>query len=271
MSRIWRCRTLPSAIFRRCGARSTRSGSPPQTSISSPISSPAQASTIAAWRMPARSLSPRRSHAAFAISIWPAISDGCTSTSPAASMRAGTITSGTSASWAWRKTARNITKSRSVAVPMSVRCRNGRKGAELAHYLDWLALVALVFPNVRDGRAYSQARILRERHQFRGELRATGQVLRDQLLFLQRAGFDAFEVTKNADAAAFAEAVQRYSVFYQPTGDGRRITRQTRAFRFALSGVKDRQEWERIPGPPSRCAPSPACGGGSGRGHTYES
>src|SRR5439155_24799157 len=73
--------------------------------------------------------------------------------------------------------------------PTGVIWPNERKVAELAPYLDWLALVALVFPNFRDGRAYSQARILRERHQFQGELRATGQVLRDQLLFLQRAGF----------------------------------------------------------------------------------
>src|SRR5437016_7122005 len=117
--------------------------------------------------------------------------------------------------------------------PTGVIWPNERKVAELAPYLDWLALVALVFPNFRDGRAYSQARILRERHQFRGELRATGQVLRDQLLFLQRAGFDAFEVTKNADAAAFAEAVHRYSVFYQPTGDGRSSTLRARLARVA--------------------------------------
>ena len=56
---------------------------------------------------------------------------------------------------------------------------------------------------------------------FRGELRATGQVLRDQFLFLLRAGFDSFEVTKEADAAAFADSIRRSSVFYQPTGDGR--------------------------------------------------
>ena len=61
---------------------------------------------------------------------------------------------------------------------------NDRDVAELAPYLDRLALVALAFPNFKDGRAYSQARILRERHRFRGELRATGQVLRDQFLFL---------------------------------------------------------------------------------------
>jgi uncharacterized protein (DUF934 family) len=96
---------------------------------------------------------------------------------------------------------------------------NDRDVAELAPYLDRLALVALVFPNFKDGRAYSQARILRERHRFRGELRAIGQILRDQFLFLFRAGFNAFEVTKPADAAAFAEAIGRYSVFYQPATD----------------------------------------------------
>ena len=98
---------------------------------------------------------------------------------------------------------------------------NDRDVSELAPYLDRLALVALVFPNFKDGRAYSQARVLRERHRYRGELRATGQILRDQFLFLFRAGFDAYEVTKPADAAAFAETIGRYSVFYQPATDGR--------------------------------------------------
>ena len=87
----------------------------------------------------------------------------------------------------------------------------------------------LVFPSFRDGRAYSQARLLRERHGFEGELRATGQVLRDQFLFMLRAGFDAFEVIKDADAEAFAQASRRYSVFYQPTGDGRATARAARA------------------------------------------
>ena len=78
-----------------------------------------------------------------------------------------------------------------------------------------------MFPGFRDGRAYSQARILRERYGFGGEMRATGQVLRDQFLFLLRAGFDSFEVSKEADAAAFVESIQTFDVFYQPTGDGR--------------------------------------------------
>jgi uncharacterized protein (DUF934 family) len=98
---------------------------------------------------------------------------------------------------------------------------NNRGLDDLVPWLDRLAAVALVFPTFRDGRAYSQARLLRERHGYEGELRATGQVLRDQFVFMQRAGFDAFEVRKPADAEAFAATVKRYSVFYQPTGDGR--------------------------------------------------
>jgi uncharacterized protein (DUF934 family) len=97
---------------------------------------------------------------------------------------------------------------------------NDRDISELAPFAGRLSLVALVFPTFRDGRAYSQARTLRERYRFRGELRATGDVLRDQFLFLHRAGFDAFEVKKAADAGAFCEALRRYAVFYQPATDG---------------------------------------------------
>jgi uncharacterized protein (DUF934 family) len=125
--------------------------------------------------------------------------------------------------------------------PTGVIWPNDHRIAELVPYLDWIALVALVFPTFRDGRAYSQARLLRERHEFRGELRATGQVLRDQLLFLHRAGFDAFEVSKEKDAAAFVEALQRYSIFYQPTADGRPSTLKARLSR-ASSTVPELRE-----------------------------
>jgi uncharacterized protein (DUF934 family) len=114
--------------------------------------------------------------------------------------------------------------------PQSVLSRGGKVGVlwpnnrdveDLQPYLDRVAAVALVFPVFRDGRAYSQARLLRERYKFKGELRATGQVLRDQFLFMLRAGFDAFEVKKDSDAKVFADVAHRFSVFYQPTGDGR--------------------------------------------------
>jgi uncharacterized protein (DUF934 family) len=98
---------------------------------------------------------------------------------------------------------------------------NDRRVAELAPWLGSLALVALHFPKFRDGRAYSQARLIRETHGFRGTLRATGDVLRDQFHFLTRAGFDSFEVKKPADAKVFTEVLARFSVYYQPGADGR--------------------------------------------------
>jgi uncharacterized protein (DUF934 family) len=123
-----------------------------------------------------------------------------------------------------------VTAARFLQDPETLLRRGGRIGViwpnnrdvdDLVPHLGRLAAVALVFPNFRDGRAYSQARLLRERFSYHGELRATGQVLRDQFVFMLRAGFDAFEVKKPADAEAFAQTVKRYSVFYQPTGDGR--------------------------------------------------
>ena len=126
-----------------------------------------------------------------------------------------------------------ITATRLLEDPEALLTRSGKVGViwpnnrdvdDLVPFLDRLAAVALVFPTFRDGRAYSQARLLRERHGYDGELRATGQVLRDQFVFMLRAGFDAFEVKKQSDAEAFAVTSQRYSVFYQPTGDGRITT-----------------------------------------------
>ena len=107
------------------------------------------------------------------------------------------------------------------AAKLGVIWPNNRDVDDLVPFLDRLAIVALVFPTFRDGRAYSQARLLRERHGYDGELRATGQVLRDQFVFMLRAVFDAFEVKKESDADAFALTATRYTVFYQPTGDGR--------------------------------------------------
>jgi uncharacterized protein (DUF934 family) len=125
--------------------------------------------------------------------------------------------------------------------PLGVLWPNNRKVTEVEPWLGQLALVALVFPKFRDGRAYSQARLLRERYGFRGELRATGDVLRDQFLFLIRAGFDAFEVKKPADARVFAQAAARYSVFYQPSADGR-----LPALRRRLQGAPDASARETV-------------------------
>jgi len=109
------------------------------------------------------------------------------------------------------------------AAPVGVIWPNDRDIAELARHLPHLASIALVFPSFRDGRAYSQARLLRERYHYAGELRATGQVLRDQFLFMLRAGITAFEVAKDSDADHFADAVRRYTRFYQPSVDRRPV------------------------------------------------
>jgi uncharacterized protein (DUF934 family) len=107
---------------------------------------------------------------------------------------------------------------------------NNRDVEQLEPYLRKLSLIALVFPVFKDGRAYSQARILRERLKFSGEIRATGQVLRDQFVFMTRSGFDSFEAKKDSDAKVFADVLKRYSVFYQPTGDGRTTALRARLF-----------------------------------------
>ena len=125
--------------------------------------------------------------------------------------------------------------------PVGVIWPNDRRVAELEPWLNRLALIALDFPKFRDGRAYSQARLLRERFGFAGELRATGDVLRDQFQFLLRAGFDSFEVKKPADALVFAKAAARYSVFYQPSADGRPPALRRRLQHGAVPALRPRE------------------------------
>lgn len=116
--------------------------------------------------------------------------------------------------------------------------RKGRLGARVAAgedvgalgaHLDALDLVALEFPKFADGRAFSSARLLRERMGFRGELRAVGDVLRDQLFYMVRCGFDAFEIARPDAAEAFAEAMRELSIVYQPAADQRQPAWRRRA------------------------------------------
>ena len=91
---------------------------------------------------------------------------------------------------------------------------------KLEPFLDQLEVVEISFPRYADGRGYSQAQLLRRRLGYEGEIRAVGDVLRDQLLFMLRSGFDAFELTREDAAEAFAAASKEYSLFYQPAADG---------------------------------------------------
>lgn len=94
---------------------------------------------------------------------------------------------------------------------------------DIADDLASLGLVTVTLPKFNDGRAFSQARLLREALDFKGEIRATGHILRDQLNFLRRSGVDAIEVTDSADAWAKtwdSEAI-RFGGYYQPALDGK--------------------------------------------------
>jgi uncharacterized protein (DUF934 family) len=102
---------------------------------------------------------------------------------------------------------------------IGVRLPGETEPAELAPDLDALSVVALEFAKFTDGRGYSTARLLRERFKYEGELRAVGYVLRDQLLYMSRCGFDAYEIAPGKDPLEALAAFDEQSVRYQPAVD----------------------------------------------------
>ena len=112
--------------------------------------------------------------------------------------------------------------------PVGVRLRSDQPPELIGAGLDKLAVVALEFPGFRDGRAYSYARLLREKYDYRGELRAVGDVLLEQLHFMVRTGIDAFEIHSEDPKGDFEIAATDFSVWYQPTADGRRTAVELR-------------------------------------------
>jgi uncharacterized protein (DUF934 family) len=88
----------------------------------------------------------------------------------------------------------------------------------LIPHLDRLALIEIAFPKYRDGRGYSSARILREAG-YKGELRAQGDVLVDQIAFMKRCGFDSFAPESSLNEGALAAALARYTNVYQRAAD----------------------------------------------------
>jgi uncharacterized protein (DUF934 family) len=92
------------------------------------------------------------------------------------------------------------------------------KVERLAPDLARFDLVGAEFPGPSDGRGYTQGRLLRERYGWRGELRATGYVRRDQVFFLARCGFNSFELP-DGDLAAAAGAFSTFTARYQPSND----------------------------------------------------
>lgn len=102
---------------------------------------------------------------------------------------------------------------------VGVRCPGETEPEELAPDLATLAVIALELPKFTDGRAYSTARLLRERHGFRGQLRAVGHVLPDQVFYLHRVGFDAFELAPGKKLEDALKALDTFTVRYQPSSD----------------------------------------------------
>ena len=80
-----------------------------------------------------------------------------------------------------------------------------------------LPLIAVDFPKFADGRGYSTARLLREKYRYAGELRAIGEILRDQLYYLRQCGFDTFALQPGRDVAEAAAAFDDFSDNYQAT------------------------------------------------------
>ncbi len=100
----------------------------------------------------------------------------------------------------------------------AVRIETGDDARALIPHLERIALIEVAFPTFRDGRGYSTARILREAG-YTGELRAEGDILADQLLFMRRCGFDSFAPAKAIDPDVAAACLARYPDVYQRAAD----------------------------------------------------
>ena len=90
---------------------------------------------------------------------------------------------------------------------------------EVAESLAQFDLIALDFPVFTDGRSYSHAKLLRDRYHYQGELRAVGDVLRDQLFYMARCGINAFQLREDKDIQDAMNAFSEYTVKYQPSTD----------------------------------------------------
>ena len=108
-----------------------------------------------------------------------------------------------------------LARNRSIGVRLAV----SDNPELLAPFLDQLHLVELQFPKYTDGRAFSQGQLLRRRFGYKGEIRATGQVLRDQLRLMIRSGFDAMVIDEADAEAVYDFSAHEFSEFYQAASD----------------------------------------------------
>ena len=104
---------------------------------------------------------------------------------------------------------------------VGVRLEPAEAVEDLAYDLPRLAVVALAFPKFNDGRNLSAARLLRQRYGFKGEIRAVGEVLREQAMHMVRCGVDAYAPVDGSDPETWAAAAHRYRHVYQRAADDR--------------------------------------------------
>lgn len=109
----------------------------------------------------------------------------------------------------------SMTSDVNPAAPLGVSLQPGDEPTALLPYLERLELIVVEFPKVGEGRGFSVAQLLRQRHGYRGELRARGALRRDQLFFLARCGFDSYQLDASEDLAAALAAFDTFSVAYQ--------------------------------------------------------
>ena len=113
--------------------------------------------------------------------------------------------------------------------PIGVKLQSHENPEILGDDVSRLSLVALEFPKFRDGRAFSWARILRTRMGFKGEIRAVGDFIFDQVNYQHRVGFDAWEVPDHFTLEMFQKALSEMTDVYQPSADGKKTIRELRA------------------------------------------
>ncbi|HVE07873.1 MAG TPA: DUF934 domain-containing protein [Paraburkholderia sp.] len=118
----------------------------------------------------------------------------------------------------WQAARDALTATRSAA-DIGVWLEPDSEPADVVADFDKIALIAIDFPVFRDGRGYSIARLLRERYGYQGEIRAIGDVLRDQLRFYERCGFNAYALRADKDLHDALKAFTEFTVQYQGAFD----------------------------------------------------
>jgi|CZKO01.1.fsa_nt_gi uncharacterized protein (DUF934 family) len=142
-------------------------------------------------------------------------------------MTAGTVAAQTVADW--------IAAAGSASAPAAVVLSATDEVEALGPHLHQVRWIVIEFAKIGEGRGYSQARMLRQRYRYAHQLRARGAIKRDQLFFLARCGFDAFDLDPFEDLAASLAAFNSFSVACQG-GEDAVVSVRRRTFAAPLSG-----------------------------------